>query len=388
MTSEPSGNAPTEISPALPEAIYLDACALCQLPEPGGNAREFTAFSTLATQWRASIFAPEVAVCEWKQHRYEQLRESARRLTDAWRRLSRFTSLPLPPAKIDEGLANRVCQTLDEQLKTLGIKTIETPRSLNLAEIVDMAVRKIRPFEEKREKGFRDTLILMTLIGDMQARNARSALLVSGDRIFDHPDVADRLHKHGLVVVRANNCGDAETTMKDAGQYATLARRSDWSRRVAEFANSRLNDIWEHIRHTMTVPARSWYTTNLDEPTILSVFDARPLRVRGARHSLKPEASRAGYEPARIYLDVELDVLARYMTHAVILNRTEFSLSAEREFQATERRGYGRTEKEATLTRSVSVEVDIKEENGTFVDIAVRDESGSDGKSEQMQEKR
>jgi hypothetical protein len=30
----------------------------------------------------------------------------------------------------------------------------------------------------------------------------------------------------------------------------------------------------------------------------------------------------------------------------------------------------------------------MKEENGTFVDIAVRDESGSDGRSEQVQEKK
>jgi hypothetical protein len=213
----------------------------------------------------------------------------------------------------------------------------------------------------------------MTLIEHMRAGGLKSALLVSGDGVFDHQDVAARLHGHGLAVVRASDFGDAIARMKDAGQFAAFAALGDWRRRVLELANGRLNDIWENIRHTMTIPAKPVFSLDRHEPTILRVLDARPLRVSSAWPSTEPEPRKPGVEFASVGIEVELDVVARYTTQAILLNRTEFSLSAEREYEPVEHTGYGRTERKTTLTRTVFVEAEIKVEDGSLVDIAVRD---------------
>jgi hypothetical protein len=49
-------------------------------------------------------------------------------------------------------------------------------------------------------------------------------------------------------------------------------------------------------------------------------------------------------------------------------------------FPSVEYTGYGRTERTATLTRTVVVEAVIKVEDGSLVDIAVRDTPASDKK--------
>ena len=87
--------------------------------------------------------------------------------------------------------------------------------------------------------------------------------------------------------------------------------------------------------------------------------------------SIKKRPQKVGYEFASINLEVELDVIARYTTRAILLNRTEFSLSAEREYEPVEYRGHGHKETPATLTRTVSVEVEIKLDGDRFADIAV-----------------
>ncbi len=380
MPTSLADNPPEKAGPILPEAIYLDANALLQLPESEENEHAYHAFRALAEKWQAPIYAPDVAVCEWKQRKLLDLRNNARQVRTSWRRLSRFMTLGEPPALDDGELSDCVLHALDELLETFGIRAINTPRNVELAEITDMAVRKVRPFEEKGEKGFRDTVILMTLIEHMRTGGLKNALLVSGDEVYDHQDVAARLHGHGLAVVRASGFGDAMTRMKDAGQYAAIAALGDWSRRIVEFANSRLNDIWEHIRHTMTIPAKAWYKVDFDEPTILRVLDARPLRVSSAMPSIEPEPKNPGFEFAAISIEVELDVVARYTTRAILLNRTEFSLSVEREFEPVEHSGYGRTEKRTTLTRTVLVEVEMKVDGGSFVDIAVRDKAVTEEK--------
>lgn len=234
MTNPTGPNQPSSVpaekaGPILPDAVYVDACALFQLPETGEDVHKFAALRSLAERWHAKIFAPEVAVREWKQRKLEDLRNTARQLTSSWRRLSRFTDLGPLPSGLGDGLHDSVSERLDSVLERFGITIVGTPKDLDMAVIMDMAVRKVRPFEEKGEKGFRDTLILFTMVQHMQTENTKNALLVSGDDVFDHADVAGCLHERGLVIVRASDFADAEDRLKNAGQYAVFADLREWS---------------------------------------------------------------------------------------------------------------------------------------------------------------
>ena len=96
----------------------------------------------------------------------------------------------------------------------MGIEVIETPKNISIRQLVTMAAFKIRPFEDKREKGFRDTVILYTILEDAKKRNIKDCLFITEDKIFAHEDVQQIIKKYRVNIDIADSLETATVLIK------------------------------------------------------------------------------------------------------------------------------------------------------------------------------
>jgi hypothetical protein len=75
--------------------------------------------------------------------------------------------------------------------------------AVDTKKLIDMSLKRVRPFEKKGEKGFRDTIILFTILGHAKSKGS-SCFFISNDRVYTHPDV-ERISKENGVDIYVFN---------------------------------------------------------------------------------------------------------------------------------------------------------------------------------------
>jgi len=197
-----------------PKAVYLETSILYQLPADVTTA-ELLRLKELCNLLEIPIVIPMVAWDEWvalrkkqfteKVKDYERSREKITNLAEKYSipiNLPSFDSLISP--KDNEMLRAEIETMLSSRLKDMGV-TITTTPDIPLSLLVKMSIDKTRPFEEKGEKGFRDSLILFTILGFAKQISDGFHLLITDDQVFHHADVSQiaKDRKISLVVVNS-----------------------------------------------------------------------------------------------------------------------------------------------------------------------------------------
>lgn len=234
-----------------PVAIYLETNILVELPLEIATA-EFLRLRELCTEWAIALLIPELCADELIHRRERQVADSIGRAEAAVATLSKFA--PNPPSLVwgasKAEITGRVAETVRTHLVTHGVRVIPTP-AIELPRLLNMAVKKIRPFEEKGEKGFRDSVILFSVLEyARQWPHAGYHLLISRDDIFSHADVVRLASEHGVDFrVRAS----IAETIEHLEQFLSDAAKRYRAERVGNllaFLEQNRDRIEEHIRTT------------------------------------------------------------------------------------------------------------------------------------------
>lgn len=118
-------------------------------------------------------------------------------------------------------------------------------RTIDQERLLRMAVRKEPPFEEKREKGFRDTVILLTILGHATDEHRGSILIASNDgaiigSLSSLPEV------RGLEVETARDMGSCVKHFEDFLDEATqrfIAARKEACREAVLAEKGRVEEF-------------------------------------------------------------------------------------------------------------------------------------------------
>jgi len=179
------------------EAIYLDTTILY----PFSILLDHPLFSILlelSKKWHFAVYIPEVSYLEWIRSKKVEIENH---LTSIKTRLNNLKSKYLFN-KIDldmlsaEEIFNKSKTVLDENLKKNNIEIVKTCE-IDLDTLINMAINKIRPFEEKREKGFKDSVILFTILNHAKKEN-NICYFISNDNIFAHEDIESLATEKGV----------------------------------------------------------------------------------------------------------------------------------------------------------------------------------------------
>jgi hypothetical protein len=239
-----------------PQAVYLETSILCQLPVDVASA-ELLRLKQVCDLLQIPIVIPKTALDEWKAIKKkdfigkitscENSLENVKNLMKKYLigiQLPSFDSFISPKDK--NGLFTAADNMMDSKLEEIGIVIAQTP-NISLDLLLKMSIDKIRPFEEKREKGFRDCVILFTILEFAKNSIPDFPVLITADKVFDHVDVHKIASDHKIRLIIVNSIQGAIDELEkfiDQVIKDTDAKRAEL---LKAFLNSHKEEISEFI---------------------------------------------------------------------------------------------------------------------------------------------
>jgi hypothetical protein len=167
-----------------PKRIFLDTTALYKLgPRPETNV-DLAKLLELARIFKIEVSIPIIAWKEYLRHRRKELELARSHLAAAIRELekyaedlSSYTLLADEINKLDGSLEEHFKKKADE----IGLTLVPLPL-LNVKELAEMSLANKAPFQDTDEKGFRDALIMFTVLEEIRGKADQQAIFVTEDK--------------------------------------------------------------------------------------------------------------------------------------------------------------------------------------------------------------
>lgn len=234
-------------------AVYLDTSIIRQLQDL--SSAELIQLKKLCGELGIKMFIPKVALDEFVSVRKQGILGQIDRIENQLTNMAVFAgskpsiSWPgnskLSPEKIEKYFKEKVTE--------LGLKVVQTPTpKISLDLLLDMSIKKIRPFEEKGEKGFRDTIILFTVLEKAKELGKGLHLLIVNDAVFQHNDIYVRARSENVDLLVLSPISD---TITEINKYLKTARRKYYEKEediLKEFLNQHKQEIMTYIREQGT----------------------------------------------------------------------------------------------------------------------------------------
>jgi hypothetical protein len=360
----------------LAEAIYLDTNVLRKLSH-GETASDFVELREKATRIGLSVFAPEVAVREWIESGVDDAHASLRKLKDAAGKLGQ--SLGRDPINHDEpaDVALTVRRRMVEYLDSAKISVVRTPPGLSLEMLLDMAVQHEAPFEME-DKGFKDTLILFTIIDHMRSEGLSRSILVSGDAVFNHDHVKNRLSEERLVLEVAKNMKEASKLLDTQFGEAVAIWNAQDQERIKSLLTRQFDRVAKFIIERGAV-SPSYFSGGLFAERRLPpgvspkrILAVRPKEVREVFPGLTltrtpiPEGMIAVTFSVAVQFDLIVD---RYPIP--FLAGPSVPLSNPQEYQLDSILPAPPVEEQTTVIADISVEAAVREREGEYSELTL-----------------
>jgi hypothetical protein len=188
-----------------PGHIYFDTNILRKLRKEI-NTPEYQVLRKITKDLNICIAIPEIVEKEWIHYHIE---ERAKTNIEAFEKLASKLSSDVPikeDVKIsinkDKILAD-LNHYLADRLVKEEIKIIKTPK-IEIDSLIEKAVRKIKPFKDE-DVGFKDTMILMTLLNYATNFPEDGHLFITDDSVFYEDEIKNAAleHKIDLTVLKS-----------------------------------------------------------------------------------------------------------------------------------------------------------------------------------------
>ena len=294
-----------------PSAVYFDTSVLCQLPADL-TSPELAKLQAYASGLNVRLYIPEISAREWIAFHERRVRGDYQTARSALRALKKY--LPEVPELTgnEPPIAESVKEVHSRHLVEAGIERIPTP-TVEVAMLVDKAIRQEMPFQ-KGDKGFRDTLIALTIAEHAKAFAGHFIVVAAQDGVFKSHEVLTLWRASGVEPLVATTT--AETVQKVDSLLDDATRRF-FERELAEIREylvSERDRIFEYVQTN----------AQASEAFIAGRFTDKPLfgtveRYRGMTASAIGEVSRGHVRgdreeqddiiPITFDVDVELDLL-------------------------------------------------------------------------------
>ena len=206
--------------------VILESTALFQL----GSLFEDVDFADLLQLKKLLKFEIAVSLVSWM----EFLRKRKVQVSDCIGRLRQLRSslekLGQSPDELNAiearliALEKNLTTVFEEKLASLGIIVLPLAKR-DLEELLHMSIENLPPFEETHEKGFRDSLIMFSILETIKNHPERNALVVCADKRLGEGLLA-RQAEYGTVVNVFQDIGMANAHILGLVDEVLSARRT------------------------------------------------------------------------------------------------------------------------------------------------------------------
>src|SRR5579862_6596673 len=166
-----------------PLKLFLESTALYSL----GPRIENVDFAQLLEFREVLKFELYVAAVSWREYlryREKEIRDCVERIKQCRSELrkhdQRSDELETAEKKVSSYLSG-VQQVFAMRARNLRITILPVPE-IDVPDLIEMSLANDPPFEEANEKGFRDAVIMFTILKNIENRPADNALIVTNDK--------------------------------------------------------------------------------------------------------------------------------------------------------------------------------------------------------------
>lgn len=219
----------------MPRIVVIESTALFQL----GFIFEHVDFADLLELKKFLKFDIVVSRVSWM----EFLRKRKAQVSDCIERIKRLRSsiekLGQSPDEL-KAIEDRVTDldknldaVFEKKLANLGIGILPLAKC-NLENLLHMSIGNVPPFEDSDEKGFRDSLIMFSILEAVKGHPERNALVVSEDKLLREGILAKQ-EEYDTVVNVVADIGEANTLILGLVEGVIRARQSKEKQEAREF---------------------------------------------------------------------------------------------------------------------------------------------------------
>ena len=175
-----------------PRKVFLESNALFRLGPHLENNVEFARLLQLRDALQFELVVAEVSWREYLRYREKEVRDCKVKIAQCRRDLARhdqaISELEQAEQKVADHLQN-VSKYFSQRAKDLGIIVLPTP-SVDVRQLLEMSLANDPPFEDShsesgektKEKGFRDALIMFTVLTNSESHPPGNALVITDDK--------------------------------------------------------------------------------------------------------------------------------------------------------------------------------------------------------------
>lgn len=375
----------------IPRSIYLDTNILMQLPYWDSNVH-FIELREAAKLIHAPLFVPKVVAEELIQRRIETAYEQIGKLKELSSSLGNLLGRdPLGYEQVND-IENKITTIANDFLKRIGLQIIPTPENILIQTLINMAIKREAPFQgigekgERGDKGFKDTIILFTIIEHMRLNGFQDAVLLSADKIYSDPTVQKRFRDEELNIFSARNFTEATQFINK--NFDSLAKEffAEKSKKIKEFLSNKFDEISEYIINNVEISENFLKPTglraimiqdhSLDGVSIKKILRITPREISMALPGLliedEPEIKGAESVTFSVSLQVDL-VVEEYGFGILSYNSAKFPISEPEAFEKIKLQPTIRdsSRKELTVSREITISAYIYLENGQYSKLQI-----------------
>lgn len=280
-----------DLSLTLPKAIYLDTNMLLSLPVWSPNI-EFAELRRLASIIGIGLYIPQIVVRELKQRREEGAKDAIKQLKVEAQSLSSLLrkEVSAPAITLDYAAA-RINSLVTDFIRDLNLQVVDTPQDISMDTLVEMAVRGEAPFsprgaegKDKGDKGFKDALILFTVMQHMIGQGYKDGVFLTKDGHFDAPSVKTRLTQNNLTLSVFRTFTEAKDFLNSYLKSSEKSKQEREDKEIRRFLNEKFDFIDSFIMKNAKISAdlfKNRFPLFHGEPDPLAYYTVK--RILGVR---------------------------------------------------------------------------------------------------------
>ena len=296
-----------------PTAFFVDTSVLDALPEDLASA-DLLSFMDIVERFKQQVHVvvPDVVAREWRWHRVQHAEKKLGAAREAASYLRKYQDGAVQIQASADQIPAGAGRTAIARLKAACLRILPPPK-IDTREITRRAVMAMAPFRE-RGRGFKDELVVLSMLERMERQRYATAVLVTQDTDFDPSELAKRFEPSKVDFRCVPTFGEAAGLLKerlDRADANLLASR-------ITSVNQLVNQKWDEISAisaravkqygvSETLLRRNFGSGGLPaQATIEKLLDVRPQSAVAV--SVAPKPGPDGRVPVILVITCEFDL--------------------------------------------------------------------------------
>jgi len=362
----------------IPNAIYIDTNILYNFIEGTSDSNlDFIDIKEILKNIKVDFYIPEVVKKEFFYQKEKKLKEHLKRVKDNIQSIKSMLGSNILEFKELEDFNSIIKKKINKELELIEIKIIRSPGSIKLKELIDMAIKKIPRFELKREKGFRDSIILFTILEHIKSNKYNFVYFITNDKIFRKDTILERFKRINAEVLILSDFNDAKNELKKNMNNLMIDYLENEKMDIKRYLNKNFEKISEYIQKNASISnffiqsslyLKEYYKSS--QFTIKRILNIKPNRVSDVRFGVvfSKDQIREKYKAITFTVEMKINLIIEEYNPSnepmFKINELEYLNEVRENFSPIE-------EKELEEKINISIESEILKNNNDLEDFKI-----------------